>query len=319
MSKPFKTIDEQIELLKSRGLYFIDEGKSKKFLLCNNYYNVINYYSKFFMIDTDKYIPGTTFEEISNVYYFDREIKKYFFQATIDIEKCLKSLIAYYFSKAHGENYAYLDIHNFKNNDITKTIKLISSISNTLQKKKNENRSNSIKHYVEHHHQVPLWVMINYLTFGQIVSFLELMLPEDSNKIAKTYSVFAMRALSLNPNEIRLYTKDIILYLQDIQEIRNISAHSNKFLGFKCRKNLSYIEELHSLYDIPANSPKQDVYNVFIAMRLFMSKGNFIIFNNTIRKRMRRLNKELQTIDCNKIIRVMGFPENWFERPKLID
>lgn len=53
MSKPFKTMDEQIELLKSRGLYFIDEGKSKKILLCNNYYNVINYYSKFFMIDTD--------------------------------------------------------------------------------------------------------------------------------------------------------------------------------------------------------------------------------------------------------------------------
>lgn len=58
----------------ARFIFFIDEGKSKKFLLCNNYYNVINYYSKFFMIDTDKYIPGTTFEEISNVYYFDCEI-----------------------------------------------------------------------------------------------------------------------------------------------------------------------------------------------------------------------------------------------------
>lgn len=53
MSKPFKSIEEQIVLLKSRGLEFNDEEKTKKYLLCNNYYNVINYYSKFFMISND--------------------------------------------------------------------------------------------------------------------------------------------------------------------------------------------------------------------------------------------------------------------------
>lgn len=49
--------------------------KLKKYLLCNNYYNVINYYSKFFMISNDQYIKGTTFDEISHIYYFDKEIK----------------------------------------------------------------------------------------------------------------------------------------------------------------------------------------------------------------------------------------------------
>ncbi len=35
MSKPFKTLNEQISVLKSRGL------TTKLSLLCNNYYNVI--------------------------------------------------------------------------------------------------------------------------------------------------------------------------------------------------------------------------------------------------------------------------------------
>ena len=43
MSKPFKTLDEQISILKSRGLIVHDDESAKLSLLCNNYYNVINY------------------------------------------------------------------------------------------------------------------------------------------------------------------------------------------------------------------------------------------------------------------------------------
>ena len=42
--KPFKNLDEQIEILKSRGLKFNDENKAKKYLLNYNYYNIINCY-----------------------------------------------------------------------------------------------------------------------------------------------------------------------------------------------------------------------------------------------------------------------------------
>ncbi|MCD8028155.1 MAG: hypothetical protein LUF02_05750 [Erysipelotrichaceae bacterium] len=34
--KPFKTIDEQLDLLKSRGLIFTNEDKAKQYLLNNN-------------------------------------------------------------------------------------------------------------------------------------------------------------------------------------------------------------------------------------------------------------------------------------------
>ncbi|CAG5941613.1 Abortive infection bacteriophage resistance protein [Streptococcus pneumoniae] len=72
--KPFKTIEEQIATLKIRGLSITDESKAAKYLLSNNYYNIINGYSKFFQHPgTDTYIDGVTFDEVSSLYTFDKD------------------------------------------------------------------------------------------------------------------------------------------------------------------------------------------------------------------------------------------------------
>lgn len=95
--KPFKTIEEQFELLRSRGLSFTDKNKAKIFLLNNNYYNVINCSVKFFMTDDDNFIEETNFDEITQVHYFDKEIKSIFFKSIIDAEKHFKFILAYRF------------------------------------------------------------------------------------------------------------------------------------------------------------------------------------------------------------------------------
>lgn len=45
--KPFRTLDEQLNILHKRGLHISDYPRAKRYLLTNNYYNVINGYSKF--------------------------------------------------------------------------------------------------------------------------------------------------------------------------------------------------------------------------------------------------------------------------------
>lgn len=54
-TKPFKTLDEQYDLLKRRGVEFSNPDKAKLYLLNNNYYNVINCYGKFFIDHDDIY------------------------------------------------------------------------------------------------------------------------------------------------------------------------------------------------------------------------------------------------------------------------
>lgn len=48
--KPFKTYDEQIDILKSRNLEIKDKSKAKDILSQINYYNLINSYKNPFLI-----------------------------------------------------------------------------------------------------------------------------------------------------------------------------------------------------------------------------------------------------------------------------
>ena len=88
--KPFKTIEEQIEQLKERGLVIPDEDKAKNVLLSNNYYNIINGYSKYFPMQGDNYIGNTTFDEVLHLYLFDVELKQTFFRAILAAELHIK-------------------------------------------------------------------------------------------------------------------------------------------------------------------------------------------------------------------------------------
>lgn len=68
--KPFQTLDEQIKLLQSRGLEIDNIVECKRYLLTNNYYNVVNGYSKFFQTSKDKFITGADFREIAATHFF---------------------------------------------------------------------------------------------------------------------------------------------------------------------------------------------------------------------------------------------------------
>lgn len=101
--KIFKTHDELIALLISRGIDIsTPEHKSfaKKALQHKGYYNLINGYSKLFILSTipdDKYKPGTTVEEICALYDFDRTLRSIFLKYILSFETNVKSLIAYFF------------------------------------------------------------------------------------------------------------------------------------------------------------------------------------------------------------------------------
>lgn len=75
---------------------------------------MINVYSRFFQIKIDRYIDGTTFDEIRTVHVFDSEIKSAFFKYLLECEKHLKSLVLHRFYKTYLDiPYAYPPISNY--------------------------------------------------------------------------------------------------------------------------------------------------------------------------------------------------------------
>ena len=83
-----------------------DESMVKEILTIHNYYNVINGYKELFCCrdenNNEKFINGTTFDELYALYCFDRELRSIIFKYTLQIENTLRTLISYVFSKYHG-------------------------------------------------------------------------------------------------------------------------------------------------------------------------------------------------------------------------
>ena len=98
--KIFKSLEEQIDILKSKGLVINDYEKAKKVLFKENYF-FINGYRHLFMktFNDSKFIEGTTFEELYSAFLFDRKIRNIMFKYILVIENNMKSIISYQLSK----------------------------------------------------------------------------------------------------------------------------------------------------------------------------------------------------------------------------
>lgn len=319
MQKEFKTLDEQIKLLKKRGLSIPDERRAKRYLLTNNYYSIINGYGKYFQDKPDHYRLGTSFDEVSNLYFFEEEIKKATFNAILQIEHHVKSVVAYRFAEQHpNQSYAFLEpkSYNQQEQKLLPAYNTISKFSRIL--KKNANDSNSpIHHYVSKYKGIPIWVLMDYLDFGSLYYFI-ITLPDDMlNKIASDFVPFISENIPGKHLGVEFTPEIMLKFLKNIHETRNICAHNNRLLDFKCHSDSPYYRPLHKKYNISREDHRKDFYSTFISMQCFLSYTEFAVLNNTLRKRLRSLSKHLNTISINNVLAKMGFPKDWQLQPSL--
>ena len=118
VTKEFKTIDQQIEILKNKGLIIGDENKTYDILLKENYFFINGYRHLFMNSPSDKtFVSGATFDELYALFQFDRYSRNIFFKNLLIIENRLKSVISYQLSKKYGyKEKDYLNYRNFIQN-----------------------------------------------------------------------------------------------------------------------------------------------------------------------------------------------------------
>ena len=79
IEKQFKTLREQLEIMKSKGMTINDEAFAKKVLLRENYFFLNGYRYPFMKSSSDKhFLKGVTFEEMYSLFLFDRAIRNVF-------------------------------------------------------------------------------------------------------------------------------------------------------------------------------------------------------------------------------------------------
>lgn len=303
MEKVFKTILEQIELLKGRQLKIKDINLALKILENNNYYYLINGYKNLFIdfsSNTEKYLEGTTIEEIYDLYEFDRKIRIIFLEYILLIERKIDTYIAYEFSKEHGYK-DYLIPDNFDYNKKNKKIvdKLLKDINlEILHQYKNSNKM--IKHYIDTYNYIPLWVLIRILSFGKVSKFYSIMKQKEKNKISRKFNI---------KSEI------LKIYLTNLGEIRNICAHDEKLYDISLRFKISS-NNYHSILKIEKlkgnyKSGVQDLFSVVLILKIMLEKEQFNQFYKSLINNIQELKKKINNIAFIKVLDKMGFPKNY--------
>lgn len=248
--KPFKTYEEQINILKERGLIFDNESDAYKFLEINNYYTVINGYKEpFTLSESDKFLPNTKFEYIKALYCFDLKLRHSVLSILLDVEATLKSIISYEFARLHGES-GYLDIANYEQySDFDKMSKTQEFIENLQMQIENWEHSTSIsytniKHYAQKHGCIPVWVLCSHLNMSSISKFY--------SKLQKsTQQAICDHLVSVYNHPFN--TTFLYHALRLLSDIRNLCAHNQRLYNFSNMHHLQarsnkFIQDLINRY-----------------------------------------------------------------------
>ena len=256
---------------------FLSRGilHAKEILRQTSYYSLIGGYKDIFKNPTTKkYKDGTKFEDIVELYYFDESLRHLFLRYIIKVENEIKSQISYYFTEKNGENQQeYLGISNY--------------------------------HYINHaqkkYGNVPLWVLTNALTFGNI-SKMYMLLPQDLQiKISKNYPYI---------NECQM-----ISILSVLVKFRNVCAHGKRLFTYKTTDSIPDFP-LHRKLKIAQKGTqyvngKSDLFSVVIALRYMLSDSWYKEFIKALKAIIDEYLRIHDSISEQELYEKMGFPENW--------
>ena len=304
-SKTFKTLDEQIEILKDKGLVIDDIDYAKEILLRENYFFLSGYRHLFLKDDgSRKFIRGTNFREVYSMFSFDRQLRNILFKNILIVENNLKSILSYVMSKNHGfKEQHYLNADNF-----VKDYSKGRQINDLLRKMKRQINVNgkqhaATSHYMANYGYIPLWVVVKVLSFGIVGELYSVLQKEDQQEIANIYKVSI---------------RNMIDYLPILANYRNLCAHEDLCYNNKTHKGIERTK-YHDLLNIEINEDGEyvcginDLFAIIIIMKQLLKDEDFVLMMNEISYELDILDGKLHTIEIDKVLKVMGFPLNYKE------
>ncbi|EFX56600.1 Abi family protein [Streptococcus sp. FSL W8-0197] len=305
--KEHKTFNQQLTILRNRGVVVPTNGKPKRFLEQENYYNVINGYKDLFLVkgsnnqpvEPEIYQEGTHFNELKALFLFDRELRILLLKYLLIFENSIKTTVAYEFSKKYPRKNAYLDIANFVDNDPKKVLQQISILTKTIHDK--VDRSGAIKHYIEEHGEVPLWVLVNFLTMGNIANFYNILTDSTKNIIAKFYTD-KYRAQNKD-NTFRLSSADLSACLKVANLVRNICAHDERLYNVNLRN--VRISQIANHFGIRRYDNKRFIV-LILFLKIVLDKKDFQRLYKALRNLFNQYADEFKTVVFEDILKTMG-------------
>ena len=300
--KSFKTIDEQIDILRDKGLTISNDDKTKDILLRENYFFINGYRHLLFKGPKENiFIDGSSFDELYALFCFDRNIRNVMFKYLLIVENNLKSIFSYHLSGKYGyKEKEYLKMSNFVT-DISKR-RQVADVINKMKRqiKTNAKQHTATLHYLTNYGYIPMWILVKVLSFGLISELFMILKPEDQKEISKYYKMDAY---------------DMTVFLPIMSNYRNLCAHEDMLYTYRTQRSIP-----NNIYHHKLNIPKideeyvygkNDLFSLVLMFKFMLSKEDFKLLVYELGYEVDLLDNKLNSIEINKVLDKIGFPTNW--------
>ncbi len=306
--KIFKTIDEQIEILRSRGLVINDEARTREILFKENYFFISGYRHMFTIPGSrNHFLEGTTFDELYAVFSFDRRIRNTFFKNILIVENNIKSVISYQQSKKYGfKEKDYLNPANFIQDKLES--RHVNDILNKMRRqiRVNGRKHTATMHYIDNYGYIPMWIVVKVLSFGTMSEFYSILKHEDKQSIADAYNLDA---------------DTLGIYLSILANFRNVCAHENILYDHRTQRMIPdchYHEELNiPLVEDIYEYGKNDLFCLVIMLKQLLRDDEFNELIDEIKHEVETLDEAIDVVSLESILNKIGFPANWYNIKEL--
>jgi len=285
---------QQLDILRERGLIITDENNALELLASISYFRLASYWCSMEMGDENtphRFYPNTYFDDVVNLYVFDKELRTWVFNAIQDIEIALRTKIIHYFSLKHG-TFWFMDNNLFKDENIHSHC--LTSIKNELGRSKEEFIQ---EHFAKYDNPLfpPVWKTLEIVSFGTLSKlYCNMKDVEVKKQVAKSFHL---------PQYLFLEN-----WIKAASVLRNYCAHHARLWN----RRFPVIPKL------PQELPLTwiDVRNVR-PIKLYAQLCYLAYLEQSIKPNS-AFSKEIVSLLSTKpqrILKAMGFPPDWESEP----
>ena len=290
-TKTATTVEEQIELLKSRHVVVEDEEKVKQILLDIGYYRLGSYLFPFEMTYPSKdnrnhmCYSGTNISDAIELYQFDDDLRYILNRYITKIEVNLRTYITYTVSNIYKSNPFWFADPNIM------TEEYLSSFDTDIYNDTFKSNPVIAKHHTKYDEDsyAPAWKTIEHMTLGSLYkTFLGIKDTRIQREIANHYQV----------NKLTKF----ISYFSTIVTIRNQCAHWGVLFDMKLAKSIK--NGPAGIFNSFTNS---NIIGIIEVIKFFTRQ----ISNNLVIELEDRVFKLIDSINsdivCEKLEEISGF------------
>lgn len=289
-----KTVAEQVNLLVERGMLFRNIDNAPHFLKNISYYRLKGYWWE---MQSDKvahkFKSNSYFEDVIDLYNFDRHLRLLMFDAIERIEVALRTKLIYHLSLSQGALF-YLDDSIF-----TDKLKQQATVDHLISEIDRSKEQFIVEHR-KYHKDEPFeaWKALEVTSLGTLSKLyknLNHQLPEKS-KIAQEFG--------FNSH------KDFSSFLEATTVIRNVIAHHSRLWNNNVTTKYLWPKNLKNnpITYIPNENQRA---KLFPLLSLTVYTIEIISPGNSIKEKFFNLLNEYPIVPVHK----MGFPANWKTQP----